>query len=115
VAEITLFRHEPTQRTLGAGEWLFSTGDPAEHMYGVIEGAIEVVVGDEVVETVGPGGVLGEMALLDEAPRSASARAAEDTVVAEISRQRFLTVVKSNPFFALDLMRILAERLRRQT
>lgn len=113
MAEISLFRHEPTQRTLAPGEILFKAGDVGEVMYGVIEGAIEIVIGDETVETVESGGILGEMALLGSNTRSALARAKSESVVAEIDQERFLAVVKYNPFFSIEVMKLLAERLRR--
>ena len=87
MAEISLFANEPSKRSLAAGETLFSAGDTAGHMYGVVTGAIDVVIGDTVVETVEAGGVLGEMAILDNSVRSATARASEDTIVAEIDRE----------------------------
>jgi CRP-like cAMP-binding protein len=115
VAEISLFANEPSKRSLAAGETLFSAGDTAGHMYGVVTGAIDVVIGDTVVETVEAGGVLGEMAILDNSVRSATARASEDTVVAEIDQGRFLTMLRHNPFFSIEIMKVMTERLRRQS
>lgn len=84
-------------------------------MFGVIEGSVEVVVGDEVIETVKPGGIVGEMAVLEEEPRGADARAAGHTIVAEIDRSRFLFLVKLNPILAIEVMKVLSDRLRRTT
>lgn len=60
-----------------------------------------------------PGGVFGEMALLNQLPRTASAIAKTDCRVAVITAQRFTRLVSQSPYFALDMMRLLAERLRR--
>jgi CRP-like cAMP-binding protein len=82
-------------------------------MIAVIEGAIEVLVDRSVVETVEPGGILGEVALLEDLKRTASARAAADSEVAVIDQDRFLLLVKTNPFLAIEVMRVLADRLTR--
>ena len=115
MTETSLFRTEPNQRTLAADELLFSTGDVGNHMYAVIEGEIEIVRDGKVVETLAPGHIFGELALLDDDgyTRSADARAAQPTTVAEIDRDRFLSVLKLNPVFAIHVMKHLALRIRR--
>lgn len=113
-AAITLFRSEPAHRKLDDGEYLFRVGDSGRHMFGVVEGAIDLMVGDVAVEQVGPGGILGEMAVLEDEPRTANARACAATIVAEIDQQRFLSLIKVNPFFAIEVMRVLSDRLRKQ-
>lgn len=55
------------------------------------------------------------MAVPDDSVRSATARACEDTVVAEIDQKRFLTLVRHNPFFSIEIMEVMTERLRRQS
>ncbi|HSP28203.1 MAG TPA: cyclic nucleotide-binding domain-containing protein [Ilumatobacteraceae bacterium] len=116
MTQTSLFRNVPTQRTLAAGETLFSTGDDADAMYAVIEGEIEIVRDGKVVETCSADEIFGELAILDRAEdhtRAADARATTDSVVAEINRDRFLFIVKSNPPFALLVMNHLADRIRR--
>lgn len=96
MAQTSLFRNVPTQRTLAAGETLFTGGDDAETMYAVIEGEIEIVRDGQVVETCTADQIFGELAILDRAEahtRAADARAATDSVVAEIDRDRFLYIV----------------------
>jgi CRP-like cAMP-binding protein len=113
MADVNLFRGEPNRRELADGEWLFAAGDPAAEMYAVVEGGVEVVVDDRVVETVPPGGFLGEVALLGPGRRTAGARAAGPTTVAVIDEKRFLVLVRTNPYFSLEVMRVLAARLGR--
>lgn len=79
----------------------------------VIEGEVEMMVGDKVVETAGSGAFIGEMALIDDSPRSAAARAKTEVLVFPIDSNKFQVLVKETPFFALDVMRTLAQRLRR--
>ena len=115
MAEINLFRTEPNRRTLTPGEVLFEEGETADLLYGVISGSIEITVGGLARETVGAGGLLGETALLLDHVHSARAVAVEPSEVAEVDEGRFIALVKLNPFFAIEVMRILADRLRRET
>lgn len=111
--EINLFRNEPDQVELAAGQKLFEAGDAATHFYAVISGAVDLVFDGEVVETVEPGGVFGEVGLLGEQVRSGSAIGRADAVLARLDESAFLRLVKLNPFFALEVMRALAVRLQR--
>ena len=64
------------------------------------------------VEEVGAGGMFGEMALIDHSPRSATVVAAADTELVPINERLFVILVQDTPFFALDVMRVLVERIR---
>lgn len=97
---------------VGAGERLFKAGDAGDKMYLVLEGAIAIDVGGQTVETVGLHGLVGEMALLDSAPRSATATAVKKGEVAIIDRETFFDLVREEPSFALYVMRIMARRIR---
>ncbi len=70
--------------------------------------------GDRHLETLGPDGIFGEMALIDDSPRSATVVALTDVTLAPIKENQFLFLVQNTPFFALSVMRVLASRLRRQ-
>jgi CRP/FNR family cyclic AMP-dependent transcriptional regulator len=100
-------------RRVKAGETLFRAGEPGDVMLLVIEGKIDIRVGEATVETLGLHGIAGEMSLIDEAPRSATAVAATAGEVAVIDRETFLELVREVPSFALYVMRILADRIRR--
>jgi CRP/FNR family transcriptional regulator, cyclic AMP receptor protein len=110
---VELFRHEPDAISLSPGEILFQQGDAGSHMFVLLEGAAEVVVGSEVVEIAGPGALIGEMALIDQAPRTATVVAKESCRLAKIDERRFHFLIRQNPFFATHVMRVLTERLRR--
>lgn len=111
-----IFGREPDVRPFSAGEVIFSAGQPANGlMYAVLEGEIEISAQDKVLETVSTDGVFGEMALIDQAPRSATAVAKSNGRLAAVTDKRFMVLVSQNPRFALDLMQLLAERLRRHT
>jgi CRP-like cAMP-binding protein len=100
-------------KRLRAGERLFAVGDDGKQMFLVLEGKIDVVVADKVVATIGLHGIVGEMALLDREPRSATAIANEACEVAIISRETFLELVREQPSFSLYVMGTMAKRLRR--
>ncbi len=96
-----------------AGERVFLQDDPATHMYAVYSGKVQVITFGTVLENVGPGGLFGEMAMIDDGPRSAAALAAEPTEVAPIDQETFLHLVRQRPEFALAVMRLLASRIRK--
>jgi CRP-like cAMP-binding protein len=112
MGSLQLFRNAPEVIAVAAGEYIFRTGEAAKVMYLIIEGEVDLLLGDTVVETAGEGSFIGEMALIDDGPRSASARARSDARVFPIDEVRFRLLVKETPFFALQLMKILARRLR---
>lgn len=95
------------------GQTIFREGEPGDRLYIVVEGQVDIVTGSRILETVEAGGILGEMALIDDKPRSATAIARTDCVLTPIGRQHFLTLVRHTPPFALQVMRVMAERLRR--
>jgi CRP/FNR family transcriptional regulator, cyclic AMP receptor protein len=78
----------------------------------VLEGRVAISIRGAVVERVGPGGVFGEMALVDQSPRSANAAAETDCALLAINRAVFLNLVKSEPTFGVSLLAATAERVR---
>jgi CRP-like cAMP-binding protein len=82
-------------------------------MYVVKDGEANIVVHGKVVETVGPGGIVGELALIDTQPRSATVVAKTDCQLVPIDEKRFMFLVQQTPYFSLHVMRVLADRLRR--
>jgi CRP/FNR family transcriptional regulator, cyclic AMP receptor protein len=101
--------------TFQAGETIFAAGDKGDKMYVIRSGEVEIERNGKVVEKLGPGGIFGEMALIDGSPRAASAKAKTACEVAPITEKTFLFLVHETPFFAISVMRALAERLRRAT
>jgi CRP-like cAMP-binding protein len=110
---IPILKNEKDQRFYKAGEFIFKTGDIGGLMFGVIDGVVEISIHDHLVETVEAGGVVGEVSLVDDGPRSATAVAKTDCHLAAIDNHRFMLMVAQNPWFSLQVMRILADRLRR--
>lgn len=106
------------ERTLQAGEILFSEGDVGKVFYIIKSGKIDIVKNDTASEneiklaTRGIGDFFGEMALLESSPRFATAKAVEETVVLELSRKNFRKLVTEYPSIALEVMSVLSSRLR---
>ena len=110
-----LVRHAENVERRRAGEVIFEASGPGTCMYVVRSGEVAITVDGHVLETIGPGGMVGEMALLDDEPRSATVIAQTDCDLVPIDRKRFLFMVRETPFFALAVMRVMARRLRATT
>lgn len=107
-----LFQHATDLQSLSAGQALFKEGDKGDLMYVLMTGTAEIIVHDRVVENAGPGTLFGEMAMIDDAPRSATVLAKSDCTLLPITRDRFNFLVQQTPNFALHVMRVMADRLR---
>jgi len=108
-----LFSHESNPMRLAPGEVLFKAGDPGDGMYVVLGGVLDIRVEDRVIDTAARGAIIGEMALIDEAPRSATVLAREASTLVKVNSARFQRLIQQNPFFAMHVMKVLADRVRR--
>jgi CRP/FNR family transcriptional regulator, cyclic AMP receptor protein len=108
-----LFSGERNPVTLKAGDTLFKKGDPAHCMYVVLSGELSIGDGSQVFEKVSAGAIVGEMGLIDRAPRSATVTAVTPATLAEVDEKRFLFMVRETPSFSLNVLRMLSHRLRR--
>jgi len=111
---LPLFARERNSISLKAGEVLFRKGDPARCMYVVLSGTLRIGDGNVVYEDIEAGSIVGEMALIDHGPRSATVTATSDAALAEIDEKRFVYLVERTPHFALNVMRMMSQRLRHQ-
>jgi CRP/FNR family cyclic AMP-dependent transcriptional regulator len=94
---------------------IFAAGDPGARFYVVREGTVTLSANGRTLEEVGPGGIFGEPGVLERAPRSATATARTDCDLIPLDERSFIFHVSQTPFFALTVMRVLADRLRRET
>jgi CRP-like cAMP-binding protein len=101
--------------SFSAGETVFAEGDDGDRIYVVESGSVSISANGEHLETVGPGAIFGEMAVIDREPRSATVVAETDCELVTIERRRFWILVQETPYFAEIVMRVMADRLRRQT
>lgn len=98
-------------RTVKAGETIFREGDEAHEMFVIKHGHVAIRLGNRTLAELGDRAIFGEMALIDSAPRSATAVAMTDCELVPISEKQFLFLVSQTPYFALNVMRVLARRL----
>lgn len=108
-----LFRNSTDFESFPAGKVIFEEGEAGRQLYVVKDGEVDIVIHGNTVETIGPGGVFGEMALIEAGTRSAKAVAHTDCALVPIDERRFSFLIQQTPQFALQVMRIMAERLRR--
>jgi CRP/FNR family cyclic AMP-dependent transcriptional regulator len=99
-------------RSAKAGEIIFKEGDEAHQLFVIKSGDVRIQSGNRTLAELSTNHIFGEMALIDDAPRSATAIAKTDVELVPISEKQFLFLVSQTPFFALKVMRVLARRLR---
>ena len=116
-AELEALARLARERMAANGEWLFRRGDPGDYLLVVLAGELRVSVSgvdgrEQILRTLGPGDVVGEIALLDGRPRSADAVAVTRVRLLVVDRRSVLNEIAHNGEFALALMRLLCNRLR---
>jgi CRP-like cAMP-binding protein len=109
---IKLFRNDENAVDYEAGQVIFNQGDQGDCMYVILEGDVRIETTDRLIDTISEGEIFGEMALVDDSPRSASAVADSRCKVVPIDKSRFTRATQINPYFALQVMGVMAQRLR---
>jgi CRP-like cAMP-binding protein len=102
-------------RNFKAGDVIFKEGDPPEEMFVVQTGSVEIRLGNRLLDTLPERSIFGEMALIDHGPRSATAVAATDVTLVPVGEKQFLFLVSRTPYFAINVMKVLVQRLRSST
>ncbi len=102
-------------RNFKAGDVIFKEGDPAEEMFVIQTGSVEIRLGNRLLDTLPERSIFGEMALIDHGPRSATAVAATDATLVPVGEKQFLFLVSRTPYFAINVMKVLVQRLRSST
>lgn len=116
-AELAMLRGMACERTCSAGQEIFKEGDAGDGVYVVKDGVVEISVavgqsGRQVFSKVEPGDIFGEMAVIEDKPRSASALAVKGATVYFIARADMLKLVDGSPGLAQALLREISNRLR---
>jgi CRP/FNR family transcriptional regulator, cyclic AMP receptor protein len=99
-------------REFKAGDVIFKQGDAAHELFVVRSGEVEIRLGNRLLETLSEYSIFGEMALIDASPRSATAVARTDAKLVAVSEKQFLFLISNTPHFALNVIRVMARRLR---
>lgn len=112
----TFDAHTPTatyQEFFASGSTIFREGELGETLYVVLDGIVNVSVAERHIATIGPGGIIGEMAVITRQPRSATAIAEADCVLAPINAAQFQALTQQTPALVAELLDALSERLQR--
>lgn len=118
-SQLKLLAFTSQHLTFTEGDMLFSQNDSGDAAYVVLCGKAEVIVkingSDVVVATLGENSIIGEIAILCDVPRTASVRAATRLETLCIEKEQLLKLLQEFPTMAIDLMKVLAERLAATT
>ena len=114
MAILNLFKFVKEQVSFPAGHVIFTEDETGDVAYVVLEGEVDLTFRGHLLETVSSGGLIGEMALIDNQVRSATATAKTETKAVTINKDRFIFMVQETPWFALEVMKIMADRLRHE-
>ncbi len=118
-SQLKLLAFTSQRLTFAEGDMLFSQNDSGDAAYVVLCGDAEVIVeiegSDVVVATLGKNAIIGEIAILCDVPRTASVRAATRLETLCIEKEQLLKLLQEFPSMAIDLMKVLAERLAATT
>ncbi len=113
IETIKILQNSSSIQSFPARTTIFQQGTKGNVMYGIIEGEVEMLVDDKVVETIKQGDVFGQGALLhSDHLRTSTARAKTDCKISVLDREHFLFAVQETPLFALEVMRSYSDRLR---
>jgi CRP/FNR family cyclic AMP-dependent transcriptional regulator len=108
-----MFQHATSFKSFSSNDVTFRKGDSGTFMDAVKEGEVDIKLGEKLLKTVGPDEIFGEMAIVDGQPRTASAIARTDCKIMSIDQTRFNFSSSRRSTFALHVMQLLVERLRR--
>ncbi|MEP7290075.1 MAG: cyclic nucleotide-binding domain-containing protein [Chloroflexota bacterium] len=112
MVSINIFNRIDKTVSFSAGEVIFEVGQPGDVMYAVLDGEVDIIVNKKTMETLKAGDILGEMSLIDNHIRSATAVAKADCKLAVIDQKQFSFLVQQTPFFAIEVMQVMANRIR---
>lgn len=107
-----LFHSGNDTTSFKAGQIICTQGEPGDSLYCIIDGQVDILVNDKVVQTLEKETIFGEMSLIDKSPRSATAIAKTDCQINLINEKRFIYLVQQTPYFAFDVLSVLADRIR---
>jgi CRP-like cAMP-binding protein len=106
------------RHNFNSGDMIFRQGDSSDAAYLIVDGDVEILRHgpdghDKVLDVLGRGSYFGEMGAVDDQPRSASARARGPVVCMSVDRDEFMDMLLRNPQEAIDLLKVIFDRLRR--
>ena len=111
---LAIFKDAENFKLVAPGETIFEEGQAGDFMYVLVEGGVEITYKGKIINRIGEGEIFGEMALIDNSPRSADARSSKESKIVPVDQFAFTHYVQHSPFFAIYVMSVMAERLRKQ-
>ncbi len=111
--ELDLFWNSPDLIYLPPGEVLIEEDQPGSLMYVLLEGVVDITSKGRMIDRLEQGTIFGEMAMIDDRPRSASVTTATGCCVLAVDRARFRELIQQHPDVATSVMSIMSHRLRR--
>lgn len=116
MATVDMVKRERNTKRFATGQVIFAEGDTDDNFFYVVEeGEVVIENHKKFLEVISPGGFFGEMGLINKKPRSATATAKTDCVLVQVNEGDFYFLIQHAPFFAIEMMQVLAERVRRNT
>ena len=109
---LNMFKDSEKTESFPSGDYIFHQGKPGDTMYVILEGEVDILLNDVAVATFKPGQIFGEMALIDDKVRSASAYARTGCKLVPVDKESFLFLVQQHPQFALLVMKVLTQKVR---
>ncbi|NNJ65009.1 MAG: Crp/Fnr family transcriptional regulator [Xanthomonadales bacterium] len=106
------FRNWEHVDEVGDGEVIFTENEPADVLFVVLSGEVQLSLRGEVLATEGEGGIVGEMAMIESADNSTTATAIGEVRLARVDRDQLRQVIAKNGDFSMHVMGVLANRLR---
>lgn len=113
ILDVNIFKYVDATHSYSAGEVIFRQGDTADGMFVVKSGSVSIDLNGEIIEVITEGGIFGEMALVDNSSRSATATATTDCELLFVDENGFKKHVNSTPHFGLQVLRVTVKRLRK--
>ena len=110
-----LFSDVEGRQEVAAGEVIFKPGDYADKMYLIIKGELRLTRGENEIDVMEAGELVGEMGMVENRPRNGTLTAVTDSVLLPIDRLQFAALVRQHPGFATRVMAIISARLSRRT
>ena len=108
-------QHIDAVTNFAAGQQINIAGEPGDEMFYIKSGEVDISLHGKLLASLGPGEIFGEMALIDTKQRYADAFAKTDCELIGIDEKHFSFLIQEHPYFALNVMRVLVERLRKKT
>ncbi len=100
------------EREFGKKQIIFEEGDVGDSMFIIVDGAVRIHKGNKEIAVLSKGKFIGEMALLDQEPRSASITTTEETMLLEINGEDFYDLMASRMEIMQGIVKVLTQRLR---